>query len=42
MLVQKLTKDINTGNIILQGFIKGNSVNANQLIHITGIDDFEI
>lgn len=41
MLVENITKAPN-GNIVLQGFLKGNCVNANQLIHITGLDDFEI
>ena len=39
-MVQKLSKDLNTGSVVLEGFLKGNSINANQLIHITGIDDF--
>jgi hypothetical protein len=41
MLVENIVKTEN-GNIILQGFLKGNCVNANQLLHITGLDDFEI
>jgi len=41
MLVENIAKAEN-GNIILQGFLKGNCVNANQLLHITGLDDFEI
>jgi hypothetical protein len=39
MLVQNLVKGEN-GSIVLQGFLKGNCINANQLIHITGVDDF--
>lgn len=41
MLVENISKAEN-GNFVLQGFLKGNCVNANQLIHITGLDDFEI
>jgi len=30
------------GNLIASGFLKGNCINANQLVHITGFDDFQI
>jgi len=39
MLVENVRKSEN-GNIVLEGFLKGNCVNANQLVHITGLDDF--
>jgi hypothetical protein len=30
------------GIMIVEGFLKGSAVNANQLVHITGMDDFEV
>ena len=30
------------GQVVVCGFLKGNCVNANQLVHITGVDDFQI
>lgn len=29
-----------TGTITFKGFLKGNCVNSNQLVHITGFDDY--
>lgn len=39
MMVENV-KMAENGSLVLEGFLKGNCVNANQLIHITGIDDF--
>lgn len=30
------------GSIIVSGFLKGNCINANQIVHVTGADDFHI
>jgi len=30
------------GSIVVSGFVKGNCINANQLVHITGFDDFQV
>lgn len=40
-MVENISKAEN-GNVTIQGFLKGNCVNANQLVHITGLDDFEV
>lgn len=39
LLVENVAKT-SSGQVVLQGFLKGNCVNANQLVHITGLDDF--
>lgn len=31
-----------TGTVAFTGFLKGSPINANQLIHITGYDDYQI
>ena len=28
--------------MVVSGFLKGNCINANQLVHVTGLDDFQI
>lgn len=30
------------GSIVVSGFVKGSCINANQLVHITGLDDYNI
>ena len=30
------------GNVMISGFVKGNCINPNQLVHITGYDDYQI
>lgn len=30
------------GAVVVSGFLKGNCINANQLVHVTGLDDFHI
>ncbi len=30
------------GTVSVSGFLKGNCINANQLVHVAGIDDFQI
>jgi len=30
------------GSITVSGFVKGNCINPNQLVHVTGIDDFQV
>ncbi len=40
MLVENLKRENNM--IVLEGFLKGNCINANQLVHLTGFDDYEI
>jgi hypothetical protein len=30
------------GSIVVSGFLKGNCINANQIVHVTGFDDFHI
>lgn len=30
------------GSVVVSGFLKGNCINANQLVHVTGLDDFQI
>ena len=42
MLVDKVAYDQEKGLTFVEGFLKGNAVHASQLVHITGIDDFEI
>lgn len=42
MLVDKISYDNEKGLTFVEGFLKGNAVHANQLIHITGMDDYEI
>lgn len=42
MLVEDVTTDPNLGNLTFHGYLKGNCVHANQLVHITGFDDYEI
>lgn len=41
-MVEDITSDEKTGNLTFHGFLKGNSVYANQLVHVTGFDDYEI
>lgn len=36
MLVQNVTIDEKTNNVTFHGSLKGNCVNPNQLVHITG------
>ena len=31
-----------TGRVVVAGFLKGSCINANQLVHVTGFDDYEI
>ena len=30
------------GNVAISGFVKGSCVNPNQLVHVTGFDDFYV
>lgn len=30
------------GKVVVSGYLKGNCINANQLVHITGFDDYQI
>ena len=30
------------GKITVSGFVKGSCINPNQLVHVTGVDDFQI
>lgn len=34
--------EVLNGNLAVSGFLKGNCVNANQLVHLTGFDDYAI
>lgn len=40
MLVEDVTTDATSGNLTFHGYLKGNAVFANQLVHITGFDDY--
>lgn len=40
MLAESAKYDPTTQQLQVVGFLKGNCINANQLVHITGIDDF--
>jgi hypothetical protein len=40
MLAESAKYDKNTQSLEVVGFLKGNCINANQLVHITGLDDF--
>lgn len=40
LIADKIKFDPKTGLTIVEGFLKGSAVNASQLVHITGIDDF--
>lgn len=40
MLAEKISHDNQTGITYFEGFVKGSAVNANQLIHITGLNDY--
>lgn len=42
MLAESARYDPSTQRLEVTGFLKGNCINANQLVHITGIDDFEV
>lgn len=42
MLVEDVTTDPTSGNLIFHGYLKGNAVFANQLVHVTGFDDYEV
>lgn len=42
MLAETASYDNSSQKLIVSGFLKGNCINANQLVHITGLDDFEI
>lgn len=42
LLVEDITTDEVSGNLTFHGFLKGNSVYANQLVHVAGFDDYEI
>ena len=42
MLVEDVTTDPTSVNLTFHGFLKGNCVHANQLVHVTGFDDYEI
>lgn len=42
MLAEEINYQPSTKSLEVVGFLKGNCINANQLVHITGIDDFEI
>lgn len=42
MLIEDITEDPTSGNLTFHGYLKGNSVFANQLVHITGFDDYEV
>ena len=43
MLVEDITHvQMETGSITLKGFLKGNCIHANQLVHVTGFDDYEL
>lgn len=41
-MVEDITTDETSHNLTFHGYLKGNSVHANQLVHITGFDDYEI
>lgn len=30
------------GSVMVSGFLKGNCINSNQIVHVTGLDDFHI
>ena len=30
------------GRIMVSGFVKGSCINPNQLVHVTGVDDFQV
>jgi hypothetical protein len=30
------------GNLVVSGFLKGNCINSNQLVHVTGFEDYQI
>lgn len=42
MLVQNVSIDEKSNNVTFHGFLKGNCVNANQLVHVTGFEDYAI
>lgn len=42
MLAQDVTLEQDPNLITFHGYLKGTCVNANQLVHVTGFDDFEI
>lgn len=42
MLAESVTYHNMTQSLEVTGFLKGNCVHANQLVHLTGIDDFEV
>lgn len=42
LLAESVTYDGMTKSLEVSGFLKGNCINANQIAHITGIDDFEV
>lgn len=42
MLVQNITLDEKSDNVTFHGFLKGNCVNASQLVHVTGFEHYEI
>lgn len=43
MLVENIKEsEEGSGNMVLEGYLKGNCIHANQLVHITGFDDYEI
>ncbi|EAR91270.3 carboxy-terminal domain transketolase (macronuclear) [Tetrahymena thermophila SB210] len=42
MLADEVTVNPTNGVVEITGFLRGHCINANQLIHITGYDDYEI
>ena len=42
MLADSLIYDQNNQMLEIKGFLKGSTLNANQLVHLTGFDDFQI
>ncbi|KRX00267.1 hypothetical protein PPERSA_10766 [Pseudocohnilembus persalinus] len=42
MLADKVSFNQNTQLLEVEGFLKGNYLNANQLMHVTGYDDYQI
>jgi hypothetical protein len=42
VMVEDVTVDPVSNNMTFHGYLKGNNIHANQLVHICGFDDYEI
>lgn len=42
MMVEDITTDPESQYLTFHGYLKGNCIHQNQLVHVTGFDDYQI